>query len=207
MRRIGIAAVFASACLAHAQTITIEIDFAGGSPNGVRDVVPIFDPQLLDVWIYADQPGVFISGIGFDLDGRLMGPVGTPGGAFRVLSGPGALDPDGAFSSLSIIREAGSVDADWLGISGVLMTALPFFGPGIELGVGPSNGLRVYAGVEAQAETFAAMFTPANATVLTNAGVPFGDVRTIGVMQIPGPASGVVLAFGGLVVVRRRRGT
>ncbi len=195
MRHLG-AMVAGSFVSCSAANVFVEVDFAGATPDAFTDgSLAISSIETLSVYLWADQPGVLISGFALDLDGQSERGVTGAGGEF-VFAGLGAVDPGGLF----LIDSPGAIDG--LSIGGIFGLNVP--SPFVELPTSASEAIEIYSGFTGSAETVGAGVMPV-LSLTWGAGVQPKPIRSFGVFQTPAPGSVALLGVLGLVASRRGR--
>lgn len=203
MTRAGL--LFTTAGLAALTTPTladvyIEVAWTDYGPDGADDLVPEFETRFMtsySVWMWADEPGVVLTGIDFDV---------TMGTELSVLA-LGVVDPDARHAFLIESPGTGAGDR----INNISAVDLPLPGFGYELPGGPAGAWLLYAGFVVNPGDFGLVShgrVDAVLNTLTFAqGTAAQSVHLFGVQSYPEPTPGsfVPLVLASVGVGRRRR--
>lgn len=200
MHAIHPAALMLGCTIAHAG-VHIEVSAAGEGPDGLDTFgAAIGQTDTLNVWIWSDEPGVFIQDIEFDLFATVFGST-EPNGAWYEIHSLGMPDPDDRFDLFAV---TGVLVPDGSRISGVLMAALPTPGSLVELLVGPGAAILVYQNFSGEPHVFTGGVLATNVTI-RDGNFQALPVTSHGWYQIPAPGPIGVAGIGLIAVARRRR--
>ena len=176
--------------------VYVEVgQFANGQSDGS---LVIGGSESLNVYIWADEPGVLIDGINLDLNGESFFGMTGAGGTYQFET-LGTLDPTGAFA---FPFSAGTISASGTMLEGIVLANL--FTQVTELPTSIDEALVIYSGFQGSAVSSGDGVMPV-ADVVWALNFPAQDVHTYGVYQTPTPATIGVLGLGALLGSKRRR--
>jgi hypothetical protein len=158
----------------------------------------IGQPDPLGVWIWADEPGVEVKSVGFDILGAVFGST-VPDDSQYVFDAPGQADPSGLF----LLASDPGVLVDQSLIQGVFMSTFPLGAPPIVLPTDPGAALLIYTDLSGTAWAFTGGARPSDVSVF-GAFSPIKDISLHGWYQIPAPAAAAPLALAAAFARRRR---
>ena len=200
MHAIHPAALMLGCTFAHAG-IHIEVSGSGEVPDGLDTFgAAIGQTETLNVWIWSDEPGVFIQDVEFDLFATVFGST-EPNADWYEIHALGMPDPDDRFDLFAV---TGVLVPEGSRISGVLMAALPTPGSLVELPVGPDAALLVYQNFTGEPRVFTGGVLAANVTI-RDGNFQALPVTSHGWYQIPAPGLPAIAASCVALAIRRRR--
>ncbi len=178
--------------------VHIEVAQVWRGPDGQdnHDIM-MYDPALLAVWIWADEPGVQIHWLSFDVIG-VSSPASPSLGGYEF-TGVGTADP----SHLFLDRSNGTWVYPSL-IRDVWMFALPVPIYAVTLPTDMSEALLVYGDFTGEAVSQGGGVRVANVLINGPDG-PIEDISVYGLYQTPTPGICGVFLAAGLMCARRRR--